>query len=74
MSYSIIDVLVMHYGQTRVLCYRIRFKEGFRLFIFCLMMKLALGSNQELRYMHMNITRVSFERFKLPRMTYIISC
>ena len=74
MSSSIVDVLVMQSGKTRVLYCKIRFKEGFRLFISWLMMKLAFGSNKELRDMHMHIIRVGFERFKLPRMTYIISC
>ena len=71
---SIIDVLVMQSRKTRVLYCRIKFYEGFRLFICWLMMKLAIGSNKELRYMHMHITRVGFEKFKLPRMAYIISC
>ena len=44
------------------------------LFICWLMMKLAIGSNEELMCMLMHIIRVGFERLKLPRMTYIISC
>ena len=74
LSSSIFDVLVMQLGQTSVLYCKIRFKEGFRLFICWLMMTLAFVSNKELRNMHMHITRVGFERFKHPRMTYIISC
>ena len=38
------------------------------------MMKLAIGSNEELMCMLMHIIRVGFERLKLPRMAYIISC
>ena len=60
LSFSTIGVLVMQSGQTRVL--------------YWLTMKLDFGSNKELRYMHMHIIRVSFERLKLPRMAYIISC
>ena len=65
LSSSIIDVFVMQSRQIRVIYYRIRFKGGFRLFIFWLMMKLVVGSNKELRYVHMHIIRVGFERFKL---------
>ena len=52
----------MQFEQTRVLYYIIRFQEGFRLFICWLMMKLAFGSNKELRDMHMHISRVGFEK------------
>ena len=50
------------------------FKEGIRLFICWLMMRLAIGSNKELVCMLMYIIGVGFERHKLPRMAYIISC
>ena len=52
-----------------VLYYRIMFKEGIRLLICWLMMRLAIGSNKELLCMLMHIIRVGFERFKLPKMT-----
>ena len=57
-----------------VFYYRIRFKKGLRLFVCLLMMKLEFGSNKELGYMLMHITKVGFERFKLPRMVHINSC
>ena len=53
---------------------RIMFKEGFGLSICWLMIRLTIGSNKELMCMLMHIIRVGFKRFKLPRMTYIISC
>ena len=65
----------MKSGQIRVLCCRIMSKEeGCRLSFVGLMMKLAFGSNEELMCMLMHIIRVGFERLKLPKMTYIISC
>ena len=57
-----------------VLYYRIMFKVGIGLLIFWLMMGLAIGSNKELVCMLMHIIRVGFERLKLLRMAYIISC
>ena len=69
-----IDLFVMQYGQIRVLYCRIIFKGGSRLFICWLMIKLVIGLNKELMYMLMHIIRVGFERLKLSRMTYIISC
>ena len=50
------------------------FKDGIGLLICWLMMRLAIGSNKELVCMVMHIIGVGFERLKLPRVAYIISC
>ena len=43
-------------------------KEGIGFLIFCLVMRLVVGSNKELVYMLMHIIGVGLERLKLPRM------